>query len=107
MKYLRFLGSLDENLKINNGVLIDLDRIAYYSGGKEVASITVNNPKCLDFPALHTEMRGKFISAVADGETCANGVKRALKTGEIEINRFIECKGFRLDEQFVQEENEN
>lgn len=103
MSCVRYIGTLGKDLRINNGVLIDSDRISYYSCGQKIASVSVNNPDVGNFPALHTEMRGKFISAASDGEICANGVKRSFKTGEIVVDEFLNCPGFILDECFVQD----
>lgn len=103
MKYIRFLGTLGEDLRINNGVLIDSERMTYYSCGQEIASVSVNDPKSSNFPQFHTDMRHKFISAASDAETCANGVKRGFKIGEIVIDEFLACEGFTLNDCFAKE----
>lgn len=106
MSCIRFIGTLGKDLKINNGVLIDSDKMTYYSCGEKIASVSVNNPNVTEFPALHTEMRGKFISAASDGEICANGLEREFKTGDIAIDEFASCEGFVLGDIFVQKLSE-
>lgn len=89
MRYIRYLGTLNEELKPYIGVAIELDKMSYFYHGRKIATVSVNSSISFDYPFFCTDMRGKFISSSSDGEICASAVNRAFSHGEIDKEKFL------------------